>query len=85
MAMALLMTTWWRRIVVEGVEDRAALHKEAEGVEGMPAYKQPVALRKNLDEQVLRMFTAIHGAHQAQCTYVFETFVVMRFGGGLLE
>ena len=67
-ATALLLTTWWRRIAVDGIEDRGALQREAERVEGMGSHKQTVALRKNLDEQVLRMFKAIHAARQAQCT-----------------
>lgn len=70
MATALLLTTWWRRIAVDGVEDRGALQQEAERVEGMASYKQTVALRKNLDEQVLRMFRAVHAAHEAQSTSI---------------
>ena len=65
-ATALLLTTWWRRIVLEGAEDRAALQAEAEAVERMAGYRQAKALRANLDAQVLRMFEAIHAARQAQ-------------------
>ncbi len=67
-ATALLLTTWWRTIALEGVEDRQALQAEAEAVEKLGGYQQTVALRKNLDEQMLRMFNAIHAARQAQCT-----------------
>lgn len=72
MATALLLTTWWRRIAVDGVEDRGALQREAERVEGMGSHKQTMALRKNLDEQVLRMFKAIHAAREAQSALVFD-------------
>jgi hypothetical protein len=80
-ATALLLTTWWRRIALEGVEDRAALQKEAEAVERMAGYKQPVALRENMNEQVLRMFKAIHAARQAQCEC--NPSVIRKGGGGV--
>ena len=70
------------------MEDRAVLQAEADSVERMGSYKQTVGLCKNLDEQVLRMFKAIHAAREAQCTcaltYVCVDFVELSVPTGWL-
>ena len=62
---ALMLTTWWKRIVLHGDENREGLQKDVETVQRLGGYRQVKQLQNNLNEQVLRMFNAVETARQA--------------------
>ncbi|TFJ87181.1 hypothetical protein NSK_001513 [Nannochloropsis salina CCMP1776] len=65
---ALLLTSWWKCITIGHQEDRQTLQQEAERMQSMAGYKQVNILRKNLDQQILRMFLAIDAARTVEKT-----------------